>query len=496
MIDDSMLRWCIGAGLLVYSGCFDGSDALGLPCEQDFQCGNDQVCADGVCARPGDTTASASGSTTTDTTGTVETATDPAETATDPVETATDDTSGSTTGPPAPMTSCIGPRAITNREIVVTESGNPMSVGVGQFSDASEADIVVLTRSPGRLSVFRFDGTAFQFVADADVDDQPMDIAVGPLDDDGYDDVVVVDGSDLNPTAVTLFWGASDGLFVDPQTTFDQPLAFPQSVDIGRMVASTERQFVVSSGTAQNGTALFGVSGREPVRLFTHASVSASPWDTVLVDLNGEPPLEALVAGSNDEGLDPKSFPGSDFVHVLGAPAGNGLSLLQPLDAAHSPFGVDAGDLDGDGIPEVVVVGKNIPMPADVQEKSNLPSQISICSRVDYGDPLSCDTWQPGPEHVGYNNIRLADLNGDGELDAVIGTTGSEEVGDGRLLIAPGPLAPGFVPMEFADTGPIGNKLTVADVTGDGTLDIVVPLYGAEGSGQGVVRVYSCEGEG
>ncbi len=368
-----------------------------------------------------------------------------------------------------------------------------MSVGVGRFSDDGAADVVVLTRSPARLSVFRFDGVAFQLQDDADIGLEPMDLAVGSLDDDEYDDVVVVDGGDPTQGAVTLFWGASGGLFSDTPTSFDEPLPFPHSVDIGRMLGNATPQFVVSSGTAENASSLFAVNERQPTRLFTHPSVSASPWDTVLVDLNGEPPLEALVAGSNDEGLDQGSFPGGDRVHVLSATAGNGISALQVLDAAHSPFGVDAGDLDGDGIPEVIVVGKNIEMPAVVSEKSDQPSQVSICSRDSLRDELTCSTWEPGPAHIGYNNVRLTDLNCDGELDAVIGTSGGTDPGDGALLVAQGPLLAGFVPMLLGETGPIGNKIAIADVTDDGAPDIVVPRYGTEGAAQGVVRVYSFE---
>lgn len=465
MTDRSILRWCIGAGLVFCASCFDGRDALGLPCEQDFQCGNGQVCADGTCAWPGDVTGGGSAS-------------------------ASSDASGSTTGGPGPVPTCVDGGVLTNREINISGSGNPMSVGAGRFSDEEGTDLVVLTRSPARLSVFRFGDGAFEFVDDVVVDDEPMDIAVGPLDDDEYDDVVVVDGSNSQTGAVTIFWGGAGGLSSGSQTSFDGPVPFPHSVAIGRMLDLDVPQLVVSSGTSENVSSLFSVPNRELERLFSYSPISASPWDTVLVDLNGKPPLEALVVGSNDAGLD---LAGSDVVHVLGASDASGMTRLQPLDAAHSPFGVDAGDLDGDDIPDVIIVGKNIGMPAMVQEKSDNPSEISICSRKNLGDPLLCNTWQPEGGGTGYSNVRLADLNCDGELDAVIGTTGGTDPDDGQLLIAMGPLAPGFVPEELGTTGPIGNKLVIADVTGDGALDIVLPLYGAEGSRLGIVRVYSYE---
>ena len=497
MSERRSLWWAALLGVTAV-GCFDGRDALGLPCEEDFQCGNGQVCSpQGVCAWPGDlegtggatdSGSSVSGSSTTmNGPGTETTSSTGDESAT---EGSSDSSSGSSTGDPDPIPTCVEGAELMARDITVTGSGNAMSVGVGAFSDDGANDVVVLTRSPARLSLFRLDGS-FGLVDDFVTEPEPMDIAVADIDADGFDDVVVVDANQTAPDLV-VYWGDASSPLTET-TAFDEALPIPHSVDAGQMLAGPTLEILVSSGTDQSAADLFDVDGRVVNERFSFPGVSASPWDTVIVDLNGEGTDEALVVGSNDKGLD--GFAGSDRVHVLGASSAAGIFRLQELMAGVSPFGVDASDLDGDDIPEVVVVGKNIPVPAETVEKSDQPSEIGLCSRESFDDPLECEVWQPSAAATGFNNVRLADLNCDDAVDAIIGTSGLPGKTDGNVLLAIGPLQPDFVPTPLVPGGvaSVGNELAIADATGDGSLDVLVPIYGEEGSASGLVRVYSFE---
>lgn len=488
--------WWLGALLgVTAAGCFDGRDALGLPCDADFQCGNGQTCSvDGVCVWPGGATV---GSTATETSSGSGggSSTDSSSPTTSESTTQDSDESGSdgSTGDPQPMPGCAEGAELRARDISIEGSGNAMSVGVGRFSEDGPADVVVLTRSPARLSRFRFEAN-FELIDDVDTEPEPMDLAVADLDDDGFDDVVVVDANQAAPDVV-VFWGGGKTPFLE-QSEYDQPLTIPHSVDAGQMLGGGNLEILVSSGTQGSTATLFDTSGRQIDQAFFFPGVSASPWDTVVVDLNGGGTDEALVVGSNDKGL--TDFAGSDIVHVLSASAGSGLVSLQSLDPVISPFGVAAGDLDGDEIPEVLVVGKNIPVPAKTVEKSDQPSEIGLCRRSSVSEPLSCEVWQPSSGARGFNNIRLADLNCDGHLDAVIGTTGGTTPEDGNILIAQGPLVEDFVPTPITQgtIAGVGNELAIADVTGDNSLDVVVPIYGTEGAATGQVRVYSFEEPG
>ncbi len=479
MSEDGTRRWWLAPVLGVATvACFDGRDALGLPCEKDFQCGNGQICSDGECAWPGDlsgTSATPTGSST-------------GGSSSSGGESTSGSGSGSSSGGPDPMPVCVEGAELIARDISIAGSGNAMSVGVGQVSDGGP-DVVVLTRSPGRLSRFRFGGE-FDLLGDVDVESEPMDLAVADIDDDGYDDVVVVDANGTAPDLV-VYWGDSRNPFSET-SEFDQALPIPHSVDAGQMLQGGSLEVLVSSGTADNVADLFETDGRTLSQRFALTGISTSPWDTVIVDLDGEGGEEALVVGSNDKGL--ADFEGSDVVRVLSADQ-TGLSAVQNLSAGMSPFGVAAGDLDGDEIPEVLVVGKNIPVPAVVVEKSDEPSEIGLCRRSSVDDGLECETWQPDPNARGFNNIRLADLNCDGELDAIIGSTaGISKTLDGSVLLAVGPLEEGFEPTPLGGSvASVGNELAIGDVTDDGALDVIVPIYGMEGGGTGLVRVYSFE---
>lgn len=440
--------------------CFDGRDALGLPCDADFQCGNGQVCAQGECVWPGDVTSTGEGST----------------------------GSSSTGSDPAPA--CVPGAAMTAYEIAVGDAGNPMAVGVGRVSDPSVADVVVGSLSDGRISVHRFDGVgAFVQRQSLPVDGQVMDVAVGPLDDDGFDDVAV---ATAGPDTVTIYWGGESDLSSDDASTYALQ-STPHSIDVGNMGGDSALEILVSTGDVSNATSLLELAGRELSLGGSFAGVSPSPWDTAIVDLDGEAPFEALVAASNDESTD---FAGSDVVYVLRDDVTFGAERTIQVAGSSSPYGADAGDIDGDGLAEVVVVWKNVPPSPNPVEKSSAPSEISLCARSSAQDDFACDTWVPAGGLSGFNNVRLGDLDCDGELDVVIGTSGTaEDPADGDLLVAFGPLEPGFEPQPIAGVpqGAVGNKLAIADATGDGNLDILVPRFGVFGSTTGTVRVFSWE---
>ena len=78
-------------------------------------------------------------------------------------------------------------------------------------------------------------------------------------------------------------------------------------------------------------------------------------------------------------------------------------------------------------------------------------------------------------------------------MDVVVGTTGGTEPTDGAVFFAPGPLSEGFGLSPLGVTGGVGNRIAIADITGDGRPDVVVPLYGPEGAGTSTIRVFSLE---
>lgn len=125
------------------------------------------------------------------------------------------------------------------------------------------------------------------------------------------------------------------------------------------------------------------------------------------------------------------------------------------------------GDLDGDGLPELVVCSRDTVAPG----VSNvfIYRNTSTAGIISYAAPVVCTS--------GFaTNVRLADLDGDGKLDLVVACSGSGVIscirntttGIGELSFAP-----------KADLHPLSGcpQTAIADFDGDGRLDIAAVSY-------------------
>jgi hypothetical protein len=139
-------------------------------------------------------------------------------------------------------------------------------------------------------------------------------------------------------------------------------------------------------------------------------------------------------------------------------------SFQQPRTFATGATGraTAVGDINGDGRPDLVVVGGN----------SGSPTYTSISVLLGNGD----GSFQPQRNFVlrgvDLPSVRLADVNGDGRLDLIAANSGANSVsvllgnGDGSFQN----------PQSFA-VGITPNSVEGADVNGDGHLDLVVTNF-------------------
>ena len=352
--------------------------------------------------------------------------------------------------------------------------------GVGDLL-VGQTGYFVAAQKVGRAIVYSTTtGSAlFQIVGDGTLDNFGGGVLdAGDIDADGVHDIVVR-GFETSTARLKAYSGASLGLIW-------QHGGLPTSslIAVGDVNGDGRTEIVTAKqGSPGLGTAVL-TSGLDGATLATLPGSAQLAYSSIAGpgDLNGDG-LPELVVGVSSSPFVIGSF---QHAEIRSLPGGALLDDISNL-AAKMNLGLDltlAGDLDADGLSDIAVLGDQ---------------HVVVFSRAS-GEPLFVTKLPvvPAPTSDGAASSITApgDLSGDGVPDLVIGDGNETNVAKGRVWLVSG--ADGSVLTQIEgvfNSDNLGHTVAAtSDFNGDGVSDIWVTVEGQSvggNAGAGEVRLYS-----
>ncbi|HEY2084122.1 MAG TPA: FG-GAP-like repeat-containing protein [Verrucomicrobiae bacterium] len=301
----------------------------------------------------------------------------------------------------------------------------PLRVAIGDLDGDGKPDLVVASGVDGIVSVYQNISTNGVLTAGSFAPritlsllpsggNSPYGLALADLDGDGKLDIIALDADN---NFVSIFRNICSG----PTITGD---SFAARIDL-------------PAGTVMRGVAI--------------------------KDLNGDGKPEIVTANHGDNTIsvfENQSTPGNiSFVDRV------------DIDAAPGPFSVAIADVEGDGIPDLVVANNG-----------SSTSTVSVFQNPGIVGTISAASFLPRVDFSGTSSaegLAIGDMDGDGKLDIVVGSPTGGTVSVYRNISTPGTIdRNSFSPaVDFAGAG-IVNTLSLADVDGDGRLDLTCSSQG------------------
>jgi hypothetical protein len=289
-------------------------------------------------------------------------------------------------------------------------------------------------------------------------------VAVSDLNGDGHLDVVVANGlgSDSTYGEVSVLLGNGNGTF-QPAVSYSSGVEFAQSVAIGDVNGDGKPDLVLSNLCDINCdgevSVLLGNGDGTFQPAVTYNSGGSYAWSVAIGDLNGDGIPDLVVANQY------QSCCGGDS--EVGVLIGNGDGTFQPAVTYNSggsaSYSVAIGDVNGDGIPDLLVTNECNP--------NNDCQTGSVGVLLGNGD----GTFRAA---VTYDSLQayfvtIGDVNGDGKPDLVVANYGGSSVsvllGNGDGTFQPG--------VTYYTEGDQAESVAIGDVNGDGKPDLVVANY-------------------
>ena len=361
--------------------------------------------------------------------------------------------------------------AATYAAASISSSPGQQTIAVGDVNGDTFPDLVIANPNNNAMQVLYNAGSApsgvppftFHPPGTHGVGHNPSAVATGILTASGNHDVVVANAAD-NDVGVLL--GNGNGTL---QTMVTYPVGVsPQSLALVALRGSGKPLDIVTANFGDGTVSVLLGNGDgtfQPKQ--TYKAVPATPGATV---------LGVVVADINGDGI-PDLVVTNGVSNTFGVFLGNGDGTFQGLVTFASDnalVGIAVGDVTADGVPDVVTIGGSITIFANSTPQCPKPPSAPTAACE---SPANIAFAATAAYSVPGEQVAIADVNGDGTPDLLIAdyARGNLDVMLGNsatpgTFLTPITYSSGSGTASVVLTGPSGPL----DVNGDGTVDAVL----------------------
>ena len=372
-------------------------------------------------------------------------------------------TGGLTSVPVAPFITTFSdinqflPSAFATRTDIPTGSG-PQFICNADLDGDGKSDIIVANGDSNTVTIYHNNSTpgsvSFSEVASFTMgtNGYPIGVAAGDLDGDGKPDLVI---SNYYTQTLTIYRNASSSGSI----VMDSALSLPSgSYVLGATIADLNgdgKPEVIAAAQNSNLIAVYTNSSTVGHISFSNetpvlAPSGGSPFRVIVADFDGDGKPDLAAANS---------YAGTVSVYLNKSATGGTISFATDVDflTGDFPEGIAAGDLDGDGKPDLVVAN-NTDNTISLLRNTSTPGNLSFAPQL---------TVNSG--YAAYD-IAIGDFDGDGKPDIAVDDQYNNSISIHRNISTPGTIAVS-ANVDYT-TGNIPYSITTADFDGDGKPDI------------------------
>lgn len=369
-----------------------------------------------------------------------------------------------------------------------TNGQQSYSTASADFNNDGIPDIISVDRSDGNISCYLTNKNgSLQAPISTAVSSTARFAAVADFNEDGFQDVAV----SYNATTVTILFGNGKCQFPTSGTVTVGSGSAARALVAGRL--GTSSHFSIISGDSTTTAVNVWLGGGDGG--FAAAATYVGPtagYQLALQDLNGDGYSDLAICGHGD-----------NTVGLLFGTSSQAFGSLQSVSIQGvTPTAIAVGDLNRDGIPDIVINDGSNNSSAPFQRSGN---EIFIGQYSSSGNKyklLAPSTYFPvALGNLGVlQGVSIGDFNGDGipDIESSVSDFGTTfdgvliQAGDGFGQFTPLPLFTLSANAPTTGSGgpviPLYPPVTPPDLNGDGFPDIVVP--NAEGAA-GIPNLYT-----